>query len=152
MLYKRLIWLKWRHLYNGAVICFKNLFYFLNFQTSKLPKRAAKNTKNMTSIPCFVHTEKFHPYAWVENWYTGPCYFFGDACFMNLDTSWHFSCWLQIWLSNGYTSTQNSSFSYAHLYAWAENAQKRWNMLDNAILINKFVYTKNSKWMWYVNI
>ena len=62
MLYKRLIWLKWRHLYNGALTYSKNIFHFLTFQTFKLPKRAAKNTKNMTSFPCFVHPEKFHPY------------------------------------------------------------------------------------------
>ena len=63
MLYKRLIWLEWRHLYNGALVCFKDIFHFLTFLTSKLPKRAAKNTKNMTSFPCFVRPEKFHPYG-----------------------------------------------------------------------------------------
>ena len=62
MLNKRLIWLKWRHLYNGALMYFKNIFHFLTFQTSKFPKRAAKNTKNMTLFPCFVRPEKSHPY------------------------------------------------------------------------------------------
>ena len=54
--------MKWRHLYNGALIYVKNIFHLLTFQTSNLPKRAAKNKKNMTSFPCFVRPEKFHPY------------------------------------------------------------------------------------------
>ena len=71
MLYIRLIWLKWRHLYNGMLIYFKNIFHFLTFQTSKLPKRPAKNTKNMTSFPCFVRPdEKCHPYMWTSE---GKC-------------------------------------------------------------------------------
>ena len=63
MLFKRLIRLKWRHLYNGALIYFKNIFHLLTFQASNLPKQAAKNTKNMTPFPCFVRPEKFHPYT-----------------------------------------------------------------------------------------
>ena len=42
-----------------AVICFKIIFHFLTFQTSKSSKTVAKNTKDMT---CFVSPEKFHPY------------------------------------------------------------------------------------------
>ena len=61
MLYKRLIWLKWRHPYNGVLLYIKNIFHFLTFQNSKLPKRAAKNTKNMTSFPCFVQSADFLP-------------------------------------------------------------------------------------------
>ena len=34
----------------------------MTFQTSKLPKILAKKTKNMTSLPCSVRPEKFHPY------------------------------------------------------------------------------------------
>ena len=45
-----MIRLKW-NLYNGALIYSKNIFHFLTLQTFKLPKRAAKNAKNMTSFP-----------------------------------------------------------------------------------------------------
>ena len=63
MLYKRLIWLKWWHPYNGALLYIKNLFHFLTFQNSKLPKTVAKKTKNMTSFSCFVQSADFLPYA-----------------------------------------------------------------------------------------
>ena len=36
MLYKRLIWLIWRHLCTPALIYFKSILHFLTFQTSKL--------------------------------------------------------------------------------------------------------------------
>ena len=62
MLYKRLIWLIRKHPYTPALIYFKKIFHFLTFQTSKLPKTVAKRTKNMTSFPCSVRPEKFHPY------------------------------------------------------------------------------------------
>ena len=42
---------------------FKKIFHFLTFQTSTLPKTVAKKTKNMTSFPCSVCPEKFHPYT-----------------------------------------------------------------------------------------
>ena len=64
MLYKSLIWLKWRHPYNGALLYTKNIFHFLTFQSSKLPKRAAKLTKNMTSFPCFVQSADILPYIY----------------------------------------------------------------------------------------
>ena len=59
-----MIWLKWRHPYNGALLYTKNIFHFLTFQNSKLPKRAAKLTKNMTSFPCFVQSADFLPYGY----------------------------------------------------------------------------------------
>ena len=82
MLYIRLLCLKWRHLYNGALIYSKNIFHFLTFQTFKLPKRAAKNMKNMTSFPCFVRPEKFHPYVnWIYVMVLGThCQQLGDIC------------------------------------------------------------------------
>ena len=57
MLYKRLIWLIQKHPYTPDLICSKKIFHF-----SKLPKTVAKKTKNMTSFPCSVHPENFHPY------------------------------------------------------------------------------------------
>ena len=62
MLYKRLIWLIRKHPYTPALIYFKKIFHFLTFQTSKLTKTVAKQTKNMTLFPCSVRPEKFHPY------------------------------------------------------------------------------------------
>ena len=32
-----------------------------------MPKQPAKNTKNITSFPCFVRPEKFHPYLGTYN-------------------------------------------------------------------------------------
>ena len=57
-----MIWLIRKHPYTGALIYFKKIFHFLTFQTSKLPKTVAKKRKNMTSFPCSVRPEKFHPY------------------------------------------------------------------------------------------
>ena len=62
-----MIWLIRKHPYTGALIYFKKIFHFLTFQTSKLPKTVAKKTKNMTSFPCSVRPEKFHPYkGWLQ--------------------------------------------------------------------------------------
>ena len=63
MLYKRLIWLKWWHPYNGALLYIKNLFHFLFFHNSKFPKTVAKETKNMTWFSCFVQSANFLPYV-----------------------------------------------------------------------------------------
>ena len=65
MLYKRLIWVIWRHLYTAALVYFKNILHFLTFQTSRLPKTVVKERKNMTWFSCFVRPEKFHPYICV---------------------------------------------------------------------------------------
>ena len=58
-----LIWLKWKHPYNGALLYIKNIFHFLTFQNSKLAKTVAKNSKNMTSFSCFVQSADFLPYV-----------------------------------------------------------------------------------------
>ena len=43
-----------RHPYSPALIYFKKIFYFLTFQTFKLPKTVAKKTKNIISMLCTV--------------------------------------------------------------------------------------------------
>ena len=65
------IWLIRKHPYTAALIYFKKIFHFLTFQTSKLPKTVAKKRKNMTSFPCSVRPEKFHPYMdWTTLYHT----------------------------------------------------------------------------------
>ena len=40
-----------------------DIYHFHTFQTSKLPKTAAKKTKKMTSFLCFVRSADFLPYV-----------------------------------------------------------------------------------------
>ena len=62
LVHSLLIWLIQKHPYTPALIHFKKVFHFLTSQISKLPKTVAKRTKNMTSFPCSVRPEKFHPW------------------------------------------------------------------------------------------
>ena len=70
-----MIWLKWRQLYNGALIYFKNIFHSLTFQTSNLPKRAAKNrgwarfcySSGILDSRCFRRISWMHTFFWI-NW------------------------------------------------------------------------------------
>ena len=60
MLYKRLIWLIWRHLYPGFLIYLKNIF--ISWLSRPLNCRNGRPKKEkITSFPCFVCPEKFRP-------------------------------------------------------------------------------------------
>ena len=61
MLYKRLMWLKWWHPYNGALLYIRIIFHFLTFLTSKLPKRVPKKTKKYDIIFMLCTVSRFSP-------------------------------------------------------------------------------------------
>ena len=56
-----LIWLIWKQIFTRALIYFKNIFHFLTFQTSKLPKTVAKKHKKIDIIFMLFTVSRFPP-------------------------------------------------------------------------------------------